>query len=57
MKKEIIDLIIQKSEDNAKKYKAMSKLKTSRCIKTEALKDALSMVMYLEQENKKGMNK
>tara|TARA_Y100000004_G_scaffold160666_1_gene188239 strand:- start:806 stop:964 length:159 start_codon:yes stop_codon:yes gene_type:complete len=52
MKKEIIDLIIQKSEDNLKKYKAMSKLKTSKCIITEALADSISMSMYLEGGSK-----
>ena len=53
--KEAIELIIQKSKDNTKKYKIMSNLKTSKCILTEALKDTLSMAFYLEDSlNKKG---
>ena len=47
--KPAINFIIQKTEDNRKKYKAMSKLKTSKCILSEALKDTLAMNMYLDE--------
>ena len=47
--KEAINLIIKIAEKNIEKYKAMSKLKTSKCILSEALKDTLSMNVYLDQ--------
>ena len=47
--KSAINIIIQKTEDNMKKYKAMSRLKTSNCILSEALKDTLVMNMYLDE--------
>ena len=52
--KSAINFIIQKTEDNRKKYKAMSKLKTSKCILSEALKDTLVMNMYLDETIKEG---
>ena len=53
-KKEIIDLIIQITEQNNKKYKSMSKLKTSKCIINEALTDCIIMQKYLNK-TKKGL--
>jgi|TARA_A100001391_G_C4904958_1_gene234752 hypothetical protein len=47
--KSAINFIIQKTEDNIKKYKAMLRLKTSNCILSEALKDTLVMNMYLDE--------
>ena len=54
--KEAINFIIQKAEDNKRKYKAMSKLKTSKCILSEALKDNLIMNMYLNETIKYNNN-
>ena len=47
--KSAINFIIQKTEDNMKKYIAMSRLKTSNCILSEALKDTLVTNMYLDE--------
>jgi hypothetical protein len=47
--REAINLIIQKTEDNKRKYEAMSKLKSSKCILREALKDNLVMNMYINE--------
>ena len=46
---EKINLLIQITKDNLKKYEAMSKLKTSKCIINEALKDSVALSMYLNQ--------
>ena len=52
--REAIDLIIQITEDNKRKYEAMSKLKSSNCILREALKDNLVMNMYINETIQKG---
>ena len=53
--KEAISNLIDRTEDKLKKYKTMSNLKTSKCILTEALKDTLTMAIYLEDYlDKKG---
>jgi len=52
--REAINLVIQKTEDNKRKYEAMSKLKSSNCILREALKDNLVMNMYIKETIQKG---
>ena len=42
--REAINLIIQITEDNKRKYEAMSKLKSSNCILREALKDKIKQL-------------
>ena len=54
--KSAINFIIQKTEDNRKKYKAMSRLKTSKCILREAFEDTLAMNMYLDEAMKEKNN-
>ena len=54
--KSAINFIIQKTEDNRKKYKAMFRLKTSKCILREAFEDTLAMNMYLDKAIKEKNN-
>mgnify|MGYP003140817647 CR=1 FL=1 len=54
-RKEEISHLTEMTESKLRKYKGMSKLKTSKCILTEALQDSLSMALWLEDSlNKKG---
>ena len=54
-RKEEISHLTEMTESKLRKYKGMSKLKTSKCILTEALKDTLTMAIYLEDYlDKKG---
>ena len=46
--KESINLMIEITEKNIEKYKAMLKLKTSKCSLREAFKDTLVMNTYLD---------
>tara|TARA_R100000742_G_C4182784_1_gene17350 strand:- start:111 stop:317 length:207 start_codon:yes stop_codon:yes gene_type:complete len=46
--KEAINLIIEITKQNLKKYETMKNLKNSKCIISEALQDNLSLSLYCD---------